>query len=64
MKATETPKKPWYSIFKTAAFPWILILLSIYGGGMLILGWNLRSTDMAQFDSISSQISDLKDNLK
>lgn len=59
VKDTEykAPKKAWY---KSALLPWAIIILAIYGCSMYILGWNNRSSDQAQFDAISSQISQLK----
>ena len=58
---TETVKKSKFAFLKTAAFPWILIILAIYGGGMFIFGWNSRSTDQAQFDGLTAQIQEIKD---
>lgn len=61
MKKTEETKKSKLAFIKTAAFPWILILLTIFGGSMFITGWNMRSTDQAQFDGLSAQIQEIKD---
>jgi len=59
----ELPKVKWY---KTALFPWLIIICLAYGSAMLITGWFLAKSDNNRVTGEASTliqpiVKDLKD---